>query len=386
MRVLVSQPDTSLTDELLGYLAGEESIEVVGVAQDGHEAAQLAVQLHPDLAVLDENLALMSGLDAAQMIWLARPQTMVLLTAQRAGADLLRQAMRSGVKEVLARPISREALLKALTEAYAVTDRRQSQEFAEIVDPTRVPRVITVTGAKGGVGKSTIAVNMAVALAQEHPDQVALVDLYQQFGDVALMLNLKPKRNLSDLAQLSGELDPELVMEHLVRHESGLRVLTGGHRPRLGGKVTVEQMSQVLGALKRMFRLVVLDVPPTFDDLSAYVITHSTLVILVANLYDLSTLNDTRTLYQALARDHVASERLRVVLNRVTRGNHLRLLDVERTFEHPVTAQVPNDARVAVGAVNAGVPLVMSHPRAAVAQSIRTLAHGVSGFNGTKPD
>ena len=384
MRVLVAQSDTSLAEETLGYLAGNEAIELVGVAQDGHEAAQLAVQLRPDVVLLDENLALMNGVQAAQMIWLARPETVVVLVADRVTPELLRQAMRAGVKEVLSRPLKADSLLQAIHGAYSITELRRSQEFAELTDPTRVPRVICVTGAKGGVGKTTIAVNMAVALAYENPDQVVLVDMYQQFGDVALMLNLKPKRTLAELLQLAGDVDSELLMEHLVKHESGLRVLAATHRPR-AQKMGVKETAGVLSALKRSFRLVVMDVPPVFDDNTLYLVTHSTVVILVANLYDLTTLNDTRTLYQTLAREFVAPERLRVVLNRVARGNRLQVGDVERTFGHPVAAQIPNDARVAVGAVNAGVPLVMSHPRTAVAQSIRALAHGVAAFNGSQP-
>ncbi len=383
MRLLVSQPNAKKTDETLNLLAGEQSVELVGVAQDGHEAAQLAVQLKPDVVLLDRDLSELDGMQAAQMIWLARPETVICMTADHNGQELLRQAMRSGVRDVLARPFDRHSLLKMLSEAYGVNDLRQSREFNELVDPSRVPRVISVTGAKGGVGKSTIAVNVAVSLAQQWPDQVVLVDMYQQFGDVSLMLNLKPKRTLFDLLQMAGDIDQEVLMQHLMRHESGLHVLAGMHRPRLD-RVSTEELAQVLSALKRSFRVVVLDVPPVFDENTLYLVTHSTTVLLVANLYDLTTLNDTKTLYQTLSRDYVSAERLRVVLNRVARGNRLQVADVERTFGHPVAAQIPNDARVAVHAVNAGVPLVLSSPRAALAQSIRTLAGGVAAFDGAR--
>jgi len=201
-----------------------------------------------------------------------------------------------------------------------------------------------------------------------------LVDLYSQFGDVALMLNLHPDRTLADMAVFEDEIDQDLVEAHLTPHESGLKVLVGSNTPTDLNPLGAKSLRAVLNSLKRAYRFVVLDVPPLLYQTTTYVLTHATSVALVANLFDLTTLNDTRKLYQLLVRDYVPGERVHLVLNRVARGNRLRIEEIESALGRPAAATIPNATGLAVNAINTGRPFVTSHPEAAVSRSIATLA------------
>jgi pilus assembly protein CpaE len=378
IRVLIAEGDPSDREILLRMLANEAGIEVMGLALDGHEAAQMAVQLKPDVVVMDEAMPDLSGLEATELIWLGAPQVATLLLARNGDPQILRRAMRAGAKDCLAKPVDATTLVEAVRAAYSVRQRRETPEFKAIMDPRLMPRVIAVTGAKGGVGKTTLATNLAAVLGQKFPGQVVLVDLYSQFGDVALMLDLRPKRTMADFVNIEDELDAQLLEGYLIPHDAGFKALVASTEPLQFNFITLKCMSKVLSLLKRSHRFVVIDVPPMLYDVSSYVLAHASTVLVVANLFDLTTLDDTRKLLRTLASGTVAREKVRLVLNRVARHNRLRAEEVEQSFDHGVAARIPNGGHIVVASVNEGRPVVLAHPDSPVSRSIRALAEDIA--------
>jgi pilus assembly protein CpaE len=386
-RVILASGDEFESEQILQMLSKQQDMEIVGVAQDGLEASQMAVQLNPDVVLVDADLAEMDGLSAAETISLAAPQVATILMSGAAPEQIWRQGMRAGARDILSKPLVPSELLDAIRAIRRAGDKRGSQEFRKLVDPELMPRVIAIAGAKGGVGKTTLATNMAVGLAQEYPGQTVLVDSYSQFGDVALMLNLRPKRTMLDMVPLENEIDKDLVEAHLTPHDSGLKVMVSSNDPTELGSITTKCLSAVLSNLKRSYRYIVMDVPPMLYETTIFALSHATAVLLVANLFDLTTLNDTRKLYHLLTRDYVAKERVHLVLNRVARSNRLQAEEIERTFGREATATIPNAAGLVVSSVNEGVPFIVSHPDAVISRVVRELAQKAIkiGTNGTHP-
>lgn len=385
LRVVLAVGNEAESAQMLRQLGQQDNLEVVGLAQEGLEAARLAVQLRPDLVLLDECLPEMDGLETASAISLAAPQVTTVLLTEGDPAVLWRSAIRAGAKDILRKPPLPGELLETLQAIQKARERLGTREFQALVDPNLAPRVIAVTGAKGGVGKTTVAVNLGVSLARQHPGQAVLVDLYSQFGDVALMLNLNPERALADLALFEDEIDQDLVEAHLTPHSSGLKVLVGSTAPTELDPVQMKTLGAVLGNLKRSYRFIVLDVPPMLYQTTSYVLTHATAVALVANLFDLTTLNDTRKFYHLLVRDYLPAERIHLILNRVARSNRLRIEEIESALGQPAAATVPNATGLVVNAINAGTPLVTSHPESPVSRSFLSLAETLTnpGANGS---
>ena len=385
-RIVVAAGSEVESGQLLQLLSQTKGLEVIAVAQNGLEAARLATQLRPDIVFLDADLAEMDGLAAAEAISLEAPQVATVLLVGEEPETRWREALRAGVRDLVKKPLVPAEVLEAVRSVQRAQEKRGTREFRTLVDPALIPRVIAIAGAKGGVGKTTIAVNLGVVLARQYPGETALVDLYTQFGDVALMLNLRPKRTLADLVPLEDEIDQELVDAHFTPHESGLKVLVGSNRPAEFSLVGAKCLGAVLGVLKRSYRFIIFDVPPMLYEATTYALSHATGVVLVANLFDLTTLNDTRKLYHLLTQEYVPAERIHLVLNRVARSNRLQPGQIEGTFGRPATGIIPNAAGLAVASVNEGRPFVLSHPEAPVSRSICELAEKVTqiGFDGNR--
>jgi pilus assembly protein CpaE len=381
IRVLIADGEREGREELKKILSDLAHVEVIGLARDGQEAAQMALQQRPDVLFVNADLPVMDGLKVSEMVNLGAPEVRTIVVGDEADANMMRRAMRSGARGFLTRPLESQEVLSAIADVTALDEQKLDPEYQAIADPTKAPKVIVVTGAKGGIGKSTIAANLAVGLAKETGDSVVLIDMYTQFGDVASMMNVMPKRMMTDLVPMTDELDIQLIEDHMTEHESGVKVLVGSLEPAPLEAIPVPSIEAILNVLRRHYRFVVVDMPPFLHAANLYVLSYCSHLMLVANLFDVNTVSDAKKLFDVIEGKYVPKEKINLVLNRSSKYNRLLVEDVSRTLDHPIAAEIPNDSRL-VHAVNQGVPIVLSRPNSPVAQSIRQLAHSIAGLNG----
>lgn len=377
VRILVAESDIDLQREIRETIRTEQGLEVVGTARDGEEAVQLALNLRPDVVVLDYDLPGITGNQTCEILSALAPDIMAVILSEHRSLDRMEECMHFGARAVIDKSLQLAKLGSILSEIGDFLRHRGSNEVLQWADLTKIPHIISVSGAKGGIGKSTVATNLAVTLAKDLPGKVAIIDLYSQFGDIPTMFNVVPKSTIFDMAPMCKELDVDVVGNYITRHPSGVHVLSMTTKPIANDAVSIECMDSLLYILKRMYRFLVIDVPPTLDAMMLHVLSRSSMVILVSNLLDVTTVTDTHRLYEALREVDVSREVMGLVLNRISRADSLRLDDVKKMFDCRILAEIPSDDRI-TSAINEGIPLVMSDPSCRFSKGISTLAKAVT--------
>ena len=378
VRILMAEGDAEERDLIRETAKLTRDCEIVGYARDGREAIQMALQLNPDIVLLAHDLPGLKGPEACEILTTLKPEIMSVLLSDSKSHEQTEHALRAGARGLITRPVSVKQLNALISDLIAAKNRMSSQEIIDWQDPSRHPRVITVTGAKGGVGKSTLAVNLAVTLAADYPEKVVLLDLYPQFGDVATMFNVVPKGTIADMVPLVKDLDADIVSKYVTKHSSGVDILVSSTEPLQFGTVGVDCLDPLMHILKQNYRFILMDVPPILHEVTLHAMANSTLIFLVANLFDLTTATDTKKLYDALRNEHIPAEHIWIVLNRVSKANKLRPGDIGKMFDGSVRATIPNDRRLVV-AINQGVPIVLTSGDTPLKRSFTHLADMITG-------
>jgi pilus assembly protein CpaE len=293
----------------------------------------------------------------------------IFVTSRQPNTDLLLKAMRAGVKEFFPQPLNVEDVKGALA---ALARRRQQ---AVSLGGTHYGRIIHVMGAKGGVGTTTIAVNLAMILADlKRAGSVALVDLNTVFGEIPLFLSVKPKYHWGHIAGNLNRLDRTFLMNAMAKHASGVHILPSpsylnGHPP-----ATADIMERLLGEMKSNFDYIIVDGGQALNAPAMKVIEMSQHVLLVT-LLSLPCLSNTRNVLKSLAGDETFSEdRLGLIVNRYLKKSDLTLAEAQESVRTEIFWNIPNDYKTTMSAINRGVPLHNLSPKANITKSLSSLA------------
>jgi len=306
-----------------------------------------------------------------------RPAISVLLIRRRVDTAVLAEALRSGMREVVEeRDIT--GIGSAVQRAHQVWAALNGG--GDALDEGQQGKLVTVFSPKGGVGKTTISVNLATALARSRDKKVCLVDLDLAFGDVAITLQLLPSRTIGDAVEAGDGLDFTVLEPLLTRHESGLFALVAPVQPDARDLITPELVGKILGLLKAHFDWVVVDSAPAFDDHILQAFDQSDDLLLVTAL-DVPTLKNVKVAIETLNLLNFPHSRRHLVLNRADDKVGLTSAKVESTLGMKVEASIPTSTDVAQ-ATNAGDPIVSAHPRHSASQAILKLSESL----GRTPD
>ncbi len=332
-------------------------------------ARALAEAPHELLVVIGPDVELALALQFAEDWRMQRPELGIVLTRRRVDVGLLGQALRSGVREVV-NPDDLTTLADACRRSIDISRRTLGLSLTSA--DRNSGRIVTVFAAKGGCGKTTVATNLAVALAENGRRRVCLVDLDLAFGDVAIAMQLLPTHTISDAVPMQGSMDVKGVRPLLTSHSPGLETVLAPLEPGEAEKIPVAAVHELLRTLRTMFDFVVVDTPPAFTEHVLAAFDLSDAYVLLATL-DIPALKNLRLTLDTLDVLGYPRESWHVVLNRSDSKVGLNVADVEKALKTGIAVQIPS-SRAVSASINKGVPLVLEEPNHPVSVAIRLLA------------
>jgi pilus assembly protein CpaE len=385
IRVLIVDDIPETRDHLTKLLGFESDIEVVATASSGAEALELAGRHQPDVVLMDINMPDMDGITTTERLSTHVPTASVVMMSVQGEADYLRRSMLAGAREFLVKPFSSDELTGSIRQVYA----REREKASRIVAAAPAPRpeeevdgqVIAVFSPKGGVGRTTMSVNLAVAAAQDLGKKVCLVDGSFQFGDIGVLLNLNPKnKSIADLVPELEQGEPESLDTFVINHSSGIRVLLAPPSPEMAELITTAGIKRVLDALRRMHDIVIVDCSSYFNDLTLAILDTADVILTMLTL-EITSIKNMRLFLEVADQLGYEDGKVRLVLNRADSTLGIRVSDVEQSIGRKVDHTIVSDGRSVVYALNRGIPFFVSNREAQVSQDVLRLANAVAGVH-----
>ena len=372
--LLVVDDDDDFIDEAKRLLDGRLP---VARSLDGALSAIEGGQLR--MVLLGPSFASQDAMGDIRAIHNADPALVLVLVAPEVTADLLRSGMRVGLSDVIEAPLD-ESKIEAAIEQFA-GDVLERDKRAVVPSPDDVEegrgKVIVVTSAKGGSGKTVTATNLALLLTRHEGKRVVLVDADLQFGDCCLVLQLEPRFTMVNAAHEMHQLDSSMLTTLLTEHHTGLKVLAAPLEPAFADDITTAGLMKMIDLLRESFDYVVVDTASMLDELLLSLVEAGDQVLMVVDM-DLPSVKNAKLALETLRLLKFPTDKVQIVMNRANAKARLDDKEIEGALKTKISAAIPSDGAVAAS-VNEGRPVVESAPKSRIAKGFESVAELVAG-------
>lgn len=351
-------------------------LDIAGETGYGNQAISLAVQTHPEAVLIAVEEPAARALETAEGIASVLPDTPILIYSSIDESASIRRALVFGACDYLIKPLQGAALRTSILRSLEREEVRQMRRAGQLSYQGQ-GTVISVTGAKGGVGKSSVAVNLALALRLQTGASVAILDADTQFGDVATMLDLEPTKTAFEMLQSLKEIDRTNFRDFITADRTGLHVVAANDDKEAWKDVTSEQLQQVIALLSQVHEFLVIDTSGSFDGFVRTCVEASTLTLVITS-GEVSSVRDTASAMRRLDTWGVDRDKVRVILNRGRKAPGVRAEDIGRSVLRDVYWDIPYDPAIP-NSIQLGRPVVSSLAGSPFAKSIVTLALRIAG-------
>lgn len=368
IRVLIADDMTELRSNVRRMLGNTENITVVGEAGDGEEALRLAGELQPHVILMDINMPKIDGLKATETLAKEKPEVQVVIMSVQSEQEYFRRAMKAGAKDFLTKPFSSSDLAETITNVFNkwVKDRPEFQREQPKA------QVLTFFSTKGGVGKTTLAANLAIRMAGAGK-KTLLIDCSLQFGDIAVTLDLKPSKNIYFIVEKGDEIPFESIERNLIQHPSGLHVLLAPTEPAFAEAIKPHHLKSILEQVSSEYQYIIIDTAPKIGEMELALFDRTDMVFLLATL-EMSSLKNTKLCLKTLSDIQFDTAKIRLILNKDIPNVGIGPQDIAEKLGIPMFAVVPMDPETAQMALNSGEPFVIKFPHSSLSRAIDDLS------------
>lgn len=380
IRIVIADDIRDTRESIRRILSLDTGFEVIGEAACGSDAIRLTELLKPDIVLMDINMPDIDGIKTAELLSFRAPNTSVIMMSVQTDPESMTKSMLAGAKAYIAKPFTSKELTSTILNVFHKEARKR-----ELMSPaytassqekdTSEAKILSVFSTKGGVGKTTTAVNLAVELTKYQSSKTLLIDLNLQFGDIPSFLNLVPKRTIADLAQ-SNTTKYEDISYHILTHSSGVQVLASSTRPEYAEMITPEIVSQILEEVKLHYDFVIIDNTSFFDDISLAGMDAADIIMLIAGM-DIPAIKNTKLCLEVLySLEH--SQKIKLILNKFNKKMGIPRKDIESSLGMKASYIIPEEEQI-TPSLNKGIPFIEAHPRSTAAQEIKRIAKDLLG-------
>ncbi len=376
-RIAIVDPSDTTREALRNVLLGMESVWLEAECARYEFFLEVISQSTPDVAVVSLDSDQAKAFQLISQLANDRPDVPILAISARGDGQAILQALRNGAREFLTVPVELEELLKALSRLQRSRPNADKGTNGEV--PVKVESlVIAVLGSRGGVGCTSLAVNLGATLAQEPHHNAALIDLDLALGDADVALDLMADYTLADVALNIDRLDLQFLRRSLCKHGSGLSLLPHPVQMEDAGLIREDHLQRVIGLLRASYTHLVLDLSKSFSPTDVTALRMADIILLVAQL-DLTSLRNVVRMLATLATDEALDKKVKIVLNRVGSDTDISLKKAEETIGKPIYWQIPNEPKPLIESRNHGMPLLSYAPKCKFQQSIAGLSQILCG-------
>lgn len=362
--------DRNKTEEMLLNI---EYITLSAIADTWEEAAGILENHTFDVILIDSDTE-GNVYDISDKLSEEFPESAIIILADNLQEETIHKAFFAGVKDILIKPVSPVELVDSIYKASRQLKKKLSFHKETIIKSKKKNgrgQVFTVFSTKGGVGKTFVAMNLAVSLAKDKDKKVVLVDLDLDFGNVALILNIIPRFTISDIVDDIRNIDQSVIESYLTPHQSGLLVLPSNARPMMNEFINGEHIELIFRALQDTFDYIVVDMPSRFHNTINPAFTISDQLLMVVTP-EVSAIRNVKAALITLNELNYPKSKIRIILNKAGE-NEIKIKDVESTLNFNLLASLNDDSRHAASTMNLGIPYVLKYPHSKLTKDFNNL-------------
>ena len=369
--IIIIDEDENTGNIIKSYLSSDEKINICGVFTDYEAGLETLSNTGKCVLFIDVSRNFDRAVAQIKNIKDKYKDVFVAALSDKTSTENIIKVMRAGAKEFITKPVIQTKFLETVEEIKA-------EYFStEQVDTCKI---ISTFSNKGGIGKTSIAVNLAVELAQMTKEKVALIDLNLQLGDVATFLDLAPAFAMDYISDNINNLDDEELLKAMTRYKNtSLYVIADPLNVDKSQDITAEQIKKILSALKRTFSYIVIDIASNIDSKTITALDYSDLILLISTA-NLPAIRSTQRCMEFFKKLHYGSEKTKLVLNRYMDNEEIKTPDIEEVFKQKVYWKIPNNYLTMMSAINKGVPVNEINPEANISVNYKTFATKVSDY------
>ncbi len=382
IRVLIVDDNPETRENIRKLLQFESNVEVVGAARTGLEGIELATETQPHVVLMDINMPDMDGIAATEAIRRKLPFTQIVILSVQYDPKYMQKAMLVGARNFLAKPPAIDELINtiqtvgkmALEEQARVNISQQLQTTVggkQILSLTH-GKIITVYSPKGGVGATTIAVNLGITLMG--PDsKVIVVDANLQYGDVAVFNNEQARNSVVDLTPRAAELDPDIINDVVIVHKSGLNILAAPPRPEMAEGIKPGEFKMVMEYLKSLYNFVIIDTESHLSETVLDAIEVSDAVILITT-QEIPSIKNAKAFLTLVDQFQIGRQRVIFIMNKYDKRIALLPEKIGESLKQEINAVIPFEERIVLNSINTGIPFMVDNKSQPIGKSMLAFA------------